>query len=61
MKKIWSEFYNKIKNADVFGKKAFTVLYSSACVCVMIIAVAQVGLKTDATRHFFTDIDKISH
>ncbi|MBQ6998435.1 MAG: hypothetical protein IJN62_01430, partial [Clostridia bacterium] len=31
--------------------------YSSAFVCVMIIAVAQVGLKTDATRPFFTDID----
>jgi len=57
MKKVWSEFYNKIKKADVFGKKTFMVLYSSACVCVMIIAVAQVGLKTDATRHFFTDID----
>ncbi len=57
MKKFLSGFYTRIKKADIFGKKTFTVLYSAAFVCVMIIAVAQVGLKTDATRQFFTDID----
>ncbi len=57
MRKFLSGFCVRIKHADVFGKKTFTVLYSSACVCLIIIAVAQVGLKSTATRQFFTKID----
>ncbi len=57
MKKLMSGFLHRIKSADVFGRKAFTALYSSAFACLMIIAVAQVGLKSTATREFFTKID----
>lgn len=57
MKNLLSGFYARIKKADIFSKKAFTALYSSAFVCLMIIAVAQVGLRNTSTRQFFTKID----
>jgi len=57
MKRKISEFMTRIKKADVFSRNVFTVLYSSAFVCIMVIAVSQVGLRSENTRRFFTRID----
>lgn len=53
MKKI----YERIKNMDLLSKKAFTVMYSIAISCIMIISISQVGLRNASTRRFFTKID----
>lgn len=57
MKKYISDFFNRLNKADVFSKKIFTVLYSSVAVCVMIVSVAQIGLKSADSRRFFTKMD----
>lgn len=51
------KFYNKIKNMDLLSKKAFTIMYSIAISCIMIISISQVGLRNASTRRFFTKID----
>ena len=48
---------NRIKNIDIFGKKAFSVLYSLALSCIVLICVAQIGLRNMNTRQLFTKID----
>ncbi len=57
MRKYISDFLKRLNKADVFSKKIFTILYSSAAVCMMIVSVAQVGLKSADARRFFTKID----
>lgn len=57
MKSFVSRFLQKVKRIDVFNKKVFSVLYSAAAVCIMIIGIAQAGLKNETTRSFFTKID----
>lgn len=57
MRKIFSNLCARLNHVDVFNKKIFTVLYSSAFVCLMVISVAQIGLKNTNTRDFFTKID----
>lgn len=59
MKKIVSEFFVKLGKADVFGKKAFGVLYSLMFVCMGIVLMSQIGLGDFRVRHFFTKVDEL--
>lgn len=58
MKKYIWKIAERFKKADVFSRKVSTVLYSSVFVCVCLISVAQLGLRSPGTRKFFTNIDE---
>ncbi len=57
MRKMFLWCYNRLKKIDIFNKKVFTILYSSAFVCMAVISVAQIGLRSTATRQYFTRMD----
>ncbi len=56
MRKI-SDIGKRISELDLINRKVFTVLYSSAFVCLAVICVAQAGLRISPTRSFFTNVD----
>ena len=56
MRKI-SDVCKRQSKIDFVDRKVFTVLYSSAFVCLAVICVAQAGLRTSDTRRFFTKVD----
>ena len=53
MKKL----FDRLKSVDVFSRKTYGVLYSAVVLCIMVIAVSQIGLRNTSTRGYFTRID----